>query len=454
MVANNIFTLLIFSICSVILIDILPNPLKRYALFILNFLFYFLLSPQCILLILISTCLSFEIGKKIASSPYSKLWFISGILLSVSILIFFKYSNFFLDGYCNGLKLIMPLGLSYYTFKIISYIADIYFRKRNFERSFINYSIYICFFPQIISGPISSSDEILDSLSHLGHPTDINQYNGMSLITLGLFKKIVIADRISSYTNQIFSSPETYPSIALILSSLLYSVQLYCDFSGYSEISIGISQLMGINCSPNFNLPYFSYSIQDFWRNWHISLSSWLRKYIYIPLGGSKCIKSRHCFNVLITFLISGIWHGNSLNYIIWGLFHGICNLFSFKRKSKSKILYTLQIFITFTLVSFGWIIFRSDSLYTSLLYIKHMVLDFRINMDLLTASLLPFTNDYSCLAYFISICLFTTFLFSLELCQFKEKYSRFYLCRNYILVLCIILFGIWGQSNFLYANF
>ena len=160
MVANNIFTLLIFSICSVILIDILPNPLKRYALFILNFLFYFLLSPQCILLILISTCLSFEIGKKIASSPYSKLWFISGILLSVSILIFFKYSNFFLDGYCNGLKLIMPLGLSYYTFKIISYIADIYFRKRNFERSFINYSIYICFFPQIISGPISSSDEI------------------------------------------------------------------------------------------------------------------------------------------------------------------------------------------------------------------------------------------------------------------------------------------------------
>ena len=216
MIANNIFTLIFFSFCAILLIYALPNELKRYSLFVLNFVFYFLLSPYCVFLILLSTIVSFFIGQKITSSQHAKLWLISGIIFSVSILLFFKYYHFFTDRFSGAIKIIMPLGLSYYTFKIISYLADIYIKKRSAEPSFINYSIYIGFFPQIMAGPISNSNEILDSLPQLGHATSITKANSFSLIISGLFKKIVIADRISVYTDQIFATPNNYPSIALI----------------------------------------------------------------------------------------------------------------------------------------------------------------------------------------------------------------------------------------------
>ena len=454
MIANNIFTLIFFSFCAILLIYALPNELKRYSLFVLNFVFYFLLSPYCVFLILLSTIVSFFIGQKITSSQHAKLWLISGIIFSVSILLFFKYYHFFTDRFSGAIKIIMPLGLSYYTFKIISYLADIYIKKRSAEPSFINYSIYIGFFPQIMAGPISNSNEILDSLPQLGHATSITKANSFSLIISGLFKKIVIADRISVYTDQIFATPNNYPSIALILSSILYSIQIYCDFSGYSDISIGVSGFMGIKCSPNFDLPYFSYSIQDFWRRWHISLSSWLKKYIYIPLGGNRHGRIHRYINILITFLISVAWHGNSLTYIVWGLFHGICNLFSFTQRASRKIVYFLQILFTFLCVTIGWIIFRSTSLNIAFLYIKHMFIDIQLNTTEIVASLLPFTSDYSCLAYFVSLCILIIILFYVELCEFRQKVTCLYLQRNYIFILCIIFFGIWGQSNFLYANF
>lgn len=265
---------------------------------------------------------------------------------------------------------------------------------------------------------------------------------------------MVIADRISSYTQLIFSSPLNYPSLALFISAFLYTIQLYCDFCGYSEVSIGISNLLGIECSPNFLFPYFSYSIKDFWRRWHISFSSWLKDYIYIPLGGNRHGRFRQCINVLITFLVSGLWHGTGLNFLIWGLWHGILNLFPAKKAANCGK-YILQTVVTFLCVTLGWILFNSASMDIFFTYIRHMVIDFRLNYNVIVSSILPFTGDYSCLSYFAILILFIIILFVFEVREFKEDIVRAPgMKKSLFFLISILLFGVIGQNHFLYANF
>lgn len=457
---SNILLFLLFSIIAAFIIRLLPQSQKKYGLFFVNIIFYLLCDARFMLLMLAGILWSFGIGRKLSMKPErNKFWLCSGIIPVVLILIIFKYYNFFVSltgNEADALSLLMPLGISYYTFKIISYMIDIYFEKRTAEISLLNYSIYVSFFPQIICGPISRSADITKQLEHFHSPSLQILEQGYILILSGLFKKLVIADRLNPYVNTIFSDSSSYPALALWMAAFFYTIQIYCDFSGYSELAIGIGNLLGINCKPNFNLPYFSYSIQDFWRRWHISLSSWLRDYIYIPLGGNRKGTLRKKINTLITFLVSGLWHGSGFNFIIWGLWHGLLNLIPVK-KSSHKSLYMLQMLLTFICVMFGWILFKSDTLSNGILYISHMFQNIALNQQVIIAAVIPFTGDYSCVPYFLTVCLFILLLFIMELFEYngRIKYSsKSCNLKCLIYLSAIILFGMIGQNSFLYANF
>ncbi len=457
---SNLLLFLLFSIIASLTIRLLSAKQKKYGLFCFNIIFYLLCDPRFLLLMLASILWSFKSGQKIESeTSKKKLWLFGGTFPIILILILFKYFNFFIpqiDSGTDALSILMPLGISYYTFKIISYMADIYLKKRPAEVSILSYSIYVSFFPQIICGPISRSEEITKQLSQLQNPSSHMLAQGSILILSGLFKKLVIADRLNLYVNAIFSDTSSYPALALWIAAFFYTIQIYCDFSGYSELAIGTGNLLGINCQPNFRLPYFSYNIKDFWRKWHISLSSWLKDYIYIPLGGNRSSYYRKNINILVTFLASGLWHGSGLNFIVWGLYHGLLNLIPFK-KSSHKILCFVQMLFTFMCVMFGWILFKASSLLNGLMYIIQMFQNLSINRQTIISTILPFTGDYSCVPYFLTVCIFILVLFIIEFYEYIGRLkndSKGRCLKCFIYLTAVILFGMIGQNSFLYANF
>lgn len=450
---TNIILFLIFSLIAVLFFYLMPYTLRKYYLFCINFIFYFLCDFKFVFFIFFSIFWSYYWGKKMDTSISSrKLLFFCSVTPVLAILLFFKYYHFFISNGNLTLKILMPLGISYYTFKIISYLADIYTKNSKTEKSFINYAIYISFFPQIICGPIVRCKELTTTLKgNLLFNQQLVQ-SGSLLILSGLFKKIVIADRLSVYVGSIFSNPTAYPSLALWMAAFFYTIQIYCDFAGYSEIALGIGNLFGFECKINFNLPYFSYNINDFWKRWHISLSSWLRDYIYIPLGGNRKGILRKKINILITFFISGLWHGTGINYICWGMWHGILSLFPFS-KAPTKKQQFFQTIATFIFVMFGWIFFKASSIQDAMTFIIRMFYDWTININNIIASVMPFTGDYSCLAHLITVCIFILILLIYEWKEYlhpTEKYSSKY----FIYAVAVLFFGAIGQSSFLYANF
>lgn len=436
---------------------LVPNKFKNIILLFFNFIFYLICDARYILLILFEIIWSFFAAKIITRSKKKrKCYLILAILPIIVVLCYFKYAIFFIDNNLDLLKILMPLGISYYTFKIISFLVDSYKKDIESEVNFINYSIYISLFPQITCGPISRPNSILLQLGEERKLTESKNIMGISLIISGIFKKVVIADRLSGYVGSIFDNPALYPGLASWLAAFFYTIQIYCDFSGYSEIAIGICKLFGLDVDMNFDKPYFSRSIREFWKRWHISLSSWLRDYIYIPLGGNQGRKWRKQVNILITFLVSGIWHGNGFNFIIWGLYHGILNMIPVK-KSEKKIILSCQMIGTFVLVMFGWIIFRAQSVSAGLMFIKGMFCNLRISMTTIIDSVRPFTGDYSCFAYLLIVLLFIFILFVLELKEYLGKIKNkmyFSYVKNFIYILSIILFGAIGENSFIYANF
>ena len=423
---------------------------KKIFLLIASIIFYLYLDAKYFLLLLFEIIVSYLIAKLLEKKK-SKTYLISGIAVVVFILAFFKYSGFIIRKTSLSLNILMPIGISYYSFKIISYLIDTYKNTIDYKVSFLDYFIYVSFFPEILSGPISRPKEIIEQLNKTNTITKEKIVRGIELILDGLFKKYVIANRIANYTSLVFGTYGSYPSFALWLSMFLFSIQLYCDFDGYSKIAIGVSKIIGFDINDNFKTPYFSYNIKQFWKRWHISLSSWLKDYIYIPLGGNKCSKLRNKINVLITFVISGIWHGNTINYLIWGIYHGIANILSFK-KPKNKLDNFFKTLGTFIIVSFGWVIFSIQDLKSIVSYITKMFKGFSLSYNNIVLSIFPFTNDYSCSAYFLCICIFILILFIFE---FNDQNNKAKIpVRIVIYILSIALFGKFGTSSFLYANF
>ncbi|MBQ4378122.1 MAG: MBOAT family protein [Treponema sp.] len=291
------------------------------------------------------------------------------ILADLAPLLFFKYAP-------NGWRahIIFPLGLSFFTFQSISYIADCYTKKIEAERNLLTVAQFISFFPVISSGPIQRAGNLIPQFKAVHHFDYDNATDGMKLFAWGMFKKLCIADRIAIYVNYVYGNAGEQYGLALLLATVLYSFQIYCDFSGYSDMAIGVARYMGFNVGKNFDHPYLSQSVGDFWRRWHISLSSWLRDYVYIPLGGSRVALPRIYANLFITFLVSGIWHGSTWNFVIWGLLHGFYLCVGRTMKpvfERMKIPSCLKVIFTFCLVTFAWIFFSAGSLPDSFIILK-----------------------------------------------------------------------------------
>lgn len=355
-------------------------------------LFYCLWDYRCFSLILFTTLTSYVSGllleKHQDDMRKCRLISISNIFVNISILAFFKYCNFFIDSFVDLLRIfnasvdditlniILPIGISFYTFKAIGYSIDVYRHKTPATRNLIAFTAYITFFLEIAAGPIDRSTNLLQQLQKERTFSYATGVDGMKQILWGLFKKIVVANNCALYVNTVFSNPSNFSGSTLALAGIFYTIQIYGDFSGYSDIAIGSGKLLGFNLAKNFQFPYFARNIAEFWRRWHISLTSWFRDYIYIPLGGSRCSKWKIIRNTFIVYLVSGLWHGANWTFLFWGLYHAclFLPLILTGRNKKYKDTVAsgsklptgkeiLQMLLTFTLVTIGWIIFRADSI-------------------------------------------------------------------------------------------
>lgn len=379
---------------------------RRYQnllIVIASYVFYGWWDWHFLLLIAFTSICSFGSGLLIEKYEGRRLWqqVISAvnIVLNLSILGLFKYYNFFVDNLnqlCNIVfnyhldwvttKIILPVGISFYTFQALSYSIDVYQKKIPATKDIIEFFAYISFFPQLVAGPIERATNLLPQFQIKRKFDYPNAIDGMRQMLWGFFKKLVIADNCAADVNYWWGQYQQLPSVMLIILGVLFTFQIYCDFSGYSDIAIGCARLFGFNLKRNFNFPYFSRSIPEFWRRWHISLTTWFRDYIYFPLGGSRCEKWKIIRNVYIVWAISGLWHGANWTFICWGMYHGtllaLYNIIGINTKYKQIVAFEqlfpnfkeiLQLVVTFSLAVVGWIIFRAESLTQAMDYFSAM---------------------------------------------------------------------------------
>lgn len=359
-----------------ILYWICPSKYRYLFLLAASFYFYMYMDPKYIFFLLGTVTVSYLLALALDSARdvfRKKLYLFIGILALIGVLALLKYSGFIIEiaGLPSpAIQFMLPVGISFYTFQTLGYLIDIYRGKYPAERHFGYYCLFVSFFPQILSGPIGRGDVLLPQLKK-ERTFDIYQASyGMKLMAVGYFKKLVVAGLLAPTVDKIYDNPESYVGLAYIIATFMFALQIYCDFSGYTDIAIGCAKLFGMELSENFKTPYFSRSIKEFWSRWHISLSTWFRDYLYIPLGGNRVGKIRHCFNLMLTFLVSGLWHGAGINYILWGGIHGfyqIIETISGKNKKgreekRNPLLNLFSVFLTFMAVCLAWVFFRADS--------------------------------------------------------------------------------------------
>ncbi|MBQ8164848.1 MAG: MBOAT family protein [Clostridia bacterium] len=396
-------------------------------------------------------------------------------------MIFLKYTGFILSNIpginnANDItsKIIVPLGISFYTFQSVAYLVEIYKGKFLPEKNFAKFSLYITFFPHIIQGPIARFDQLSPQLFN-GNKFDYDKnVKGVLLILWGILKKIVIAERIGYVVGGIFDTGEYYSAIFIVAGAILYAIQLYADFSGYVNIASGVALCFGIELAPNFDTPYFARNISDFWRRWHISLSSWLRDFIYIPLGGNRKGKVRKYINLFITFLVSGIWHGANWTFIVWGAYHGIISVLNtftysagekirnkFKIRKEGFLCSAYQMITTSLLVCLGWIFFRARDIKTAFLMIKGLfIFDFSDIINKIRILCRENGLEESqgvILAVFLLIFIVVEFL-NYKKISISDKLVKVpFAFRLFVFVLALITlicFSVSGQGSFMYANF
>jgi len=385
----NSFSYFIFFPIVVALYFTIPHKYRTVFLLLSSCIFYMAFVPYYILILFAVILIDYYAGIKIEESLGSKrkAYLLLSIISTCIVLMFFKYFNFFnanLLGIANFfgwnypigfLKIILPIGLSFHTFQSLSYVIEVYWKKQKAEHNFLTYSLYVMFFPQLVAGPIERPQNLLHQFYERHYFEYERVILGLRKMLWGFFKKIVIADNLALYVSRVFDSPHDYSSPTIFIAIFFFAIQIYCDFSGYSDIAVGSAKVMGFNLMENFKNPYFSLSIPEFWRRWHVSLFTWFKDYIYIPLGGSRVIFSRWCFNIILVFLLSGLWHGANWTYIIWGLLHGFF-LVGYRLAGifTKKISNFLQLFpsafkifinwlITFLLVLNSWAIFRAKNI-------------------------------------------------------------------------------------------
>jgi alginate O-acetyltransferase complex protein AlgI len=379
-----------------------PYRWRVWLLLVASYFFYLWWRWEYGFLLLGVTVVNYVCGLLLARTGRErvrKVWLASGIVLSLSPLVFFKYCNFVGDSIMSllrysgidygipGLDVILPVGISFYTLQAIGYSIDVFRGKCAAERHFGRFALYVSFFPQLLAGPIGRADPLLSQLRRQNQFDIVRLTEGGKLITWGLFKKVVIADNLVTYVDRVYGSPDLYSGSTLLLATYFFAFQIYCDFSGYSDIAIGSARILGYDLMQNFRLPYLAASVRDFWRRWHISLSSWFADYVYIPLGGNRVSTSRWAFNIISVFLLSGLWHGASWTFVIWGALHGCYYLAEAlpgrlsERWGKVRILPEpfgrwVRVCTTFHLVVLAWVFFRASTVSDAFLIVGKVLTD------------------------------------------------------------------------------
>jgi len=462
---------------------LLSNRLVKFQnLFLLaaSYYFYACWDWRFLFLLIFSTLLDFFTGLKMfdsTSDRNKKIWFWISIIVNLGFLGVFKYYNFFIQSFTEGVahlgfsihpmtfNIILPIGISFYTFHGLSYVIDIYKDRIQPERNFIDYAVFVSFFPLLVAGPIERSTHLLPQIKQKRVFDLQKAYNGLRQILWGLFKKILVADLCAEYANTIFNNGQNYNGSTHLLGAIFFAFQIYCDFSGYSDIALGTSRLFGIELLKNFNFPYFSRDISEFWRRWHISLSTWFRDYLYIPLGGNKVGTLMKVRNTFIIFIVSGFWHGANWTFIFWGLLNAIFIIPSVifktnrtnldivaKGKTFPSFLEFISMIGTFLITVIAWIFFRAKSLTDAFDYIKIM-----------------FSKSLFETPYFVNIdkigpSIF--FIITLIVLEWKARHTNFALDRFalgwykpfrwlFYMVICILIVVFKGKpQEFIYFQF
>jgi alginate O-acetyltransferase complex protein AlgI len=473
----NSFEFLVFFPVVTVLYFLIPHQWRWLHLLIASCIFYMAFIPVYILILIFTIVIDYFAGIIIEKSAGKKrkLFLIVSIIANVGILAVFKYYNFFIENvnelfHLSGqktnipyLNIILPIGLSFHTFQAMSYTIEVYRSNQTAEKHFGIYALYVLFYPQLVAGPIERPQNLLHQFREK-HSFELKRmYEGLRLMLWGLFKKVVIADRLSFYVDAVYGNPQQHSGLNLLIATLFFAIQIYCDFSGYSDIAIGAAKVMGFKLITNFNRPYFARNIQEFWKRWHISLSTWFRDYVYISLGGNRVSKSRIYLNVIIVFLLSGFWHGANWTFVIWGGIHALLivsymllrqyvkqNLI--KKNWLADIVATL---FTFAVVCLTWIFFRAGSA-TEAIYILSAILKGGIsNFELIV-------NDkgveFGVTSTLISIAMIGILLLNdhfqnvLQTTLNNKKYKDI-LFNGFILFL-VIVFGVFQKTSFIYFQF
>lgn len=478
MLFNSIEYLIFFPLV-VIAYFCLPPRYRWILLLAASYYFYMSWRVEYIILIIISTLIDYYAGLKMSDLPDRKSrrpYLMLSVLSNLGILIGFKYFNFFNDSfrslfdYLNlpylipALNVLLPVGISFYTFQTLSYSIDIYKGEAKAERHLGIFALYVSFFPQLVAGPIERSQNLLPQF-RINHQFEYDKVVlGLRQILIGFFKKVVIADRLGYYVNEVYNHPSDHEGLSVLIASYFFAFQIYCDFSGYSDIAIGSARVMGYDLMENFRQPYYSKSIREFWQRWHISLSTWFRDYVYIPLGGNRVVVWRWYYNLFITFLLSGLWHGANWTFVFWGALHGIYLILgillnkstteSSVRTSISPVVNIFKMFFTFHLVVLGWIFFRANNLNDAFLIIKNLFVFSSKN-----SFLINIVNDsYYILLCIIGICI----VLLIDYLQIKNNNQDIFFGKSvpsrwlaYILLItAIVIFGVFGKEEFIYFQF
>ena len=392
--------LLFFCIVFAVYWALPQAKLRVYLLLIASFYFYASWNKWLAVLICVCTFMDYWVarGMEATEAPrWRRALVVVSLVVNLGVLVYFKYANFFLDSLeetlhaCGStaslpmLKVILPIGISFYTFEAINYTIDVYRRRVPAERNLAHFMLFITFFPHLIAGPIVRARDFLPQIRRPKHWSWLRLQIGMQFFLLGLFKKEVIADRMAQFVDPVFADPSQFGSTAVWLAVLAYAVQIYCDFSGYTDMALGVAHMLGYKLAINFNMPYVAANVSEFWRRWHISLSSWLRDYLFIPLGGSKGTKWQTCRNLLITMVLGGLWHGAAWTFIFWGLLHGVFLIahrafadYCALRPTLSQRLQGwpgtgLRMGVTFLCVCVGWVFFRATTFAGAWIIVKRM---------------------------------------------------------------------------------
>ena len=473
------FSFLIFFSIVFVIYWAIPHRFRWILLLITSYYFYMSWNTKYVFLILFTTVITYISALLLENTTNirRRKWILgTSIFFCLGTLFLFKYFDFFnhifldllhvfsFELHTVTLNLLLPVGISFYTFQTMSYVIDVYRHNIHAEQHFGKYAAFISFFPQLVAGPIERAKNLLPQLNKQCEFDYDSATYGLKLMAWGYFKKMVIADNVSPYVQLVYDNPESFQGFSLVIATLLFSLQIYCDFSGYSDIAIGASKMLGINLMTNFRSPYFSKSLKEFWSRWHISLSTWFKDYVYIPLGGSHCHYLRKCFNLFITFLFSGLWHGANWTYVMWGGIHGtarvIEDVFTHKgNKIKNKHFNILKMFIIYIFCCFAWIFFVSESLSDAWYVITHLftgigTFDNYLLNGLMSMELLSFYN------LILGLCILLLFIYDainlhndcIKIVSHQPTVVRY---TFYLFLLFLILyFKSSTQAEFVYFQF